>query len=313
MVMSRWSASAFGLKLESAFPLWEEADDSSDEPGLTVAIDRAQPGAVASMLSPEPVLVWRTAIDGQPYEMWRGPAGDHRFAWGDGAVFHLSSAADVLTCGFVDADDPGAVRVLCDTVLWSISLLRGYELLHAGAVRLGDAAVAIAAESGTGKTSLVAELLGRGGELLSDDILALSHADDGQVVGHPSPPLMNLPLTLQSFAPGPEIARLGDEAWVRVRARSTGPRQLTAICLLERACGTDTRLERHPRGSLAVLPHALAFPGARERLRQRFELLGDLVANAPVLRLVAGADGSPNNLADLIERELVVSALAVAA
>jgi hypothetical protein len=267
------------------------------------------------MLSPAAVPVWNTVIDGHPYGMSRGSGGDHRFTWGDRAIFHLNAAADVLTCGFSDVEDAAARRVLCDTVLWSISLLRGYELLHAGAVCLGPAAVAIVADSGTGKTSLVAELLRRGGALLSDDILALSYSDGDHVVGHASPPLMNLPLASLATLPGAvghPVAVLDDEAWVSVTAHASEPCPLSAICLLERADGLPTALGRHPRGPLALLPHALALPGSRERLRHRFELLGDLIADVPVLRLTAGPDGSPSVLADIVESALETATLAVA-
>ncbi|HTU86225.1 MAG TPA: hypothetical protein VMF57_11670 [Solirubrobacteraceae bacterium] len=66
--------------------------------------------------------------------MHRGSAGDHAFAWGDRAAFHLNPAGNVLTYGFNATGDAAARRVLCDTVLSSVSLLRGYELLHAAAV-----------------------------------------------------------------------------------------------------------------------------------------------------------------------------------
>ncbi len=310
--MSRWSDLAFGLSFESVFPLWEEAEATLSHAGSPVEIRQKPPAAVASMLSQAPVRIWDTVIDGCAYEMWRGSAGDHRFTWGERAVFHLDVGAETLTCGFAADGDAGARRLLCDTVLWSVSLLRGYELLHAGAVSLGGETVAIVAASGGGKTSLVAELLCRGGELLCDDILALSSVD-GRVVAHPGPPLMNLPLASLDAMPaevGRVVAVLGEEAWVEVAGRVSEPRALSAICLLERGAGLPTGLAPHPRGPLMLLPHALALPGSRARLRHRFELLGDLISEVPVLHLTGGDEASPPVLADAIECELLAAGVA---
>lgn len=264
------------------------------------------PGTVASLLSESPTAVWDAVIDGHVYEMRRGSAGDHRFQWGDRAVFHLDPGGELLTCGLADPNDAGARRLLCDTVLWSVSLMRGYELLHAGAVCLDDVTICIVAASGVGKTSLLAELLRRDGELLSDDILALSRAG-GHVVAHPGPPLMNLPLGALESMPSAvcdPIARLDNEAWVHVTPRAPAPRRLTTICLLDRTPGLATRLAHHPRTPLALLPHAPAFRSARERRRNRFELFGDLISDARMVRLTAGEDGSPGVLADIIASEL---------
>lgn len=271
---------------------------------------RATPAGVArSLLSRDPVPVWETVIDGCRYEMHRGSDGDHRFAWADRAVFHLNPRGDALSCGFADADDAGARRLLCDTVLWSVSLLRGYELVHAAAIGRGEAAVALVARSGTGKSTLLAELLRRGGALLSDDVLALSRVH-GHVVAHPGPPLLTLPLGAQASGVGRPLAILGDEAWVSVTGRVSTPRTLGAICVLERAPGRHTGLEPQPMPALALLPHLLSFPRSRERQRNRFELVSDLVTQAPVLRLTAGDGATPGVLADLVELELLTPSLA---
>ncbi len=64
--------------------------------------------------------------------------------------------------------------------------LQGLELLHASAVSLGGRAIAFAALSGTGKSSLAAHLVASGAAFLTDDVLALERGMNG-VVAHPGP------------------------------------------------------------------------------------------------------------------------------
>lgn len=311
--MGSSSYSAFGVALVSDFVLWPQAAAPlCTRPALAVVMGRFD--AVASLSSRDPKLMWQTVIDGCTYEMHRGSAGDHCFSWGTRAVFHLTADADTLTCGFAEPEDPAARRVLLDTVLWSVSLLRGNELLHGGAVSYDGSAIAIVAPSGTGKTSLVAELIRRGAQLLTDDMLALSSVD-GQPVAHPGPPLMNLPLAqLPAHTElGAVLACLGDEAWITVDSQVVEPQPLRAVCVLERNPTAPTVLERHPRAALALIPHALAFPGESARRGRQLELLGDLSAATPVLRLSAGENAPPPVLAELIERDLMVAPVAAGA
>jgi hypothetical protein len=305
--MSSWRYSGFGLSLESDFPLLPVRIGavSGDEP--SVAIRRSSIEAVAASLRPASEPVWQTAFDGTPYRMDRGAAGFYLFQWGARAAFHLSSDACELTVGFRDRDDMGAMRLLLDTVLWSVSLICGYELLHASAICYGDDAIAFIAGTGGGKTSIAAQLLERGAELLSDDVLAMS-CDDGHVLVHPGPPVMNLPLEHGGVQPedlGQSLAVLGEEAWVSVEAVATKPRRLTAVYVLDRRDDDGTSIRRHAQPLLALLPHAFGFPGALGRLGRQFELLSDLVADTPVLSLSASTSCSPPELADLVERELL--------
>ena len=308
--MSSWRYSGFGLSIESDFALLPVRVGAVGAPGRSVAIRRSSLEDAAASLSASPELVWQTSFDGRDYRMERGSAGDYRFEWTGRAAFHLTPDARELTCGLGDRDDMEAIRLLLDTVLWSVSLICGYELLHASAISYGDEAIAFVAGTGGGKTSLAAELLLRGAELLSDDVLAMSY-DDGHVLVHPAPPVMNLPLDsgADPHDLGQTLAILGDEAWINVEAVATTPRRLTAVCVLDRQDSGTPRLASHPAGVLALLPHAFGFPGARTRLGRQFEILSDLVADTPVLSLSAAASCTPAELADVVERELTAPPL----
>ena len=309
--MSSWRYSGFGLSLESDFPLLPVRVGAAAAPGRSVAIRRSSPEAVAASLSAAAELVWETSFEDRSYRMERGAAGDYRFQWSDRAVFHLTPDARELSCGLDDRADMSAMRILLDTVLWSVSLICGYELLHASTVAYGDETIAFVAGTGGGKTSLAAELLRRGAELVSDDVLAMSR-NDGRVLVHPAPPVMNLPLGAIGLDPhdfGQTLAVLGDEAWINVEAVATTPRRLTTVYVLDRQDSGSPRVQQHPHGLLALLPHAFGFPNSTASLGRQFEILSDLIAGTPVLSLSAAPSCTPAQLADVVERELTVPPL----
>jgi len=156
---------------------------------------------------------WEGVIDGAPFVVERGVAGDHRFVHGahpgrhgipsggtpadeTRAIHHLSPDAGILQCAPADPADPSWWRVVLDSVLFTVALLQGYEALHAGAVATADGVIAITAASGGGKSTLLSELLGRGLALMADDVLVLepgdfvvkredSEAGRGDSVAHP--------------------------------------------------------------------------------------------------------------------------------
>jgi hypothetical protein len=293
---------AFGVALESALELPGLAEGTGREPALRISL-------VAEAPAPQPgVLLWETAIDGLPYRMWQRPDG-YLMVHEDSCDYFLNAALDELVCSPRDPASPGWRRFLLDTVLWSTSFLRGFELLHASAVAGPNGILAIASGTGGGKTSLVLELMRRGLALFSDDIVALSRGDDG-VAAHAGPALMNVPAAVEGH-PGRELARFGGERWVEVTEADTGPLRVNAICLLERSPGAELALERAETTALDLLRHSVGFEALRARRRARFELFAEL-ATTPVWRLTADLDEDTDGIADLLE-PLTAAAPAVVA
>src|SRR5207342_3502002 len=64
--------------------------------------------------------------------------------------------------------------------------LNGLALFHASAVVLDEQAYAFVGLSGSGKTSIAAQLVARGAQMLTDDVLALELAD-GEVSAFAGP------------------------------------------------------------------------------------------------------------------------------
>jgi hypothetical protein len=287
----------FALPLTSSFPL----------PGLTPV--PAQPDALSLQLAScaeiervwsdadgEPV--WVTAIDGRPYTMTRGRDGDYLMAYGQDARFLLSPDFRELRCCPARPSEAAWRRFLLDTVLWSSSLLRGVELLHASAVQDGVGVTAFAAFSGGGKSSLARELMRRGASLFTDDILALPPAH-GELRAHPGPALMNLPR--QEEGHGNVIGRFPDEDWVTVPRAACEPDRIAAICLLRRRSGAPLALRRLRPTVLDLLPFTLAFSHLPGRQRQRFLLFARVAADVPVYELSAPLEAPPSSLADVVE------------
>ena len=299
----RWRLNAFGLGIEADFPIAGATDQpvgAAADTGLTLR--RASRAELEPLAAQARMLRYLQTFDGCHYAMLEGGSGDVLFDYGPRALFHLTDDGLLLRCAAADEPDRSWERVLLDTVLWTASLLRGFELMHASAVATTAGVVAFAARSGGGKSSLAAEFIRRGGRLFCDDIIALDDAHS-DVVAHPGPPLMNLPRT-ESLEHAEVIARFGDEQWVRVRSASHSVQRIAAVVLIDRRKAAPTCCSAIDATSLTLLPHAIGFPHLDARARRRFELFGALAATARVVQLSADPDVPTAELADLVESRI---------
>jgi hypothetical protein len=118
--------------------------------------------------------------------------------------------------------------------------LRGLEVMHASGVVLGGKAVLIMGPSGAGKSSLAAALIGAGGQLLSDDAVALT-LGDGALSAYPGSVLLRLRATEDERLSAEERDALGHPAsFVNGRHRYLSAHmseavQLGSVLLLERS------------------------------------------------------------------------------
>ena len=292
--------SAFGLAVRLGFELPALERAAAGEGGRPLEVELGPPPAPADLEK----LVWETAFDGFGYAMYELTDGGHRFAYGDRATFNLSSDNRRLWCDVADVDEPGWQRLFLDTILWSCSYLRGYELLHASAVATPGGAVALVSGTGAGKTSLAAELLRRGATLLCDDVLALDRVN-GRLGGHAGPAVMNLPDAVAPLRGEHELATFPGERWVALERAASRPQPLRGICMLERRAGEKLALEPIDCTTIDLLPHAFAFRGAPERDARRFEVLSEVAAEVPVHRLVGDVDVPAAELAELVQTRLL--------
>ncbi len=306
---------AFGLELRASFQLPGMMPDEAHElPSLRLEL--TTPRELESAWSgadgpPE----WRGRLgDGLDLVIERGAAGDLLFSYGDHpdsrgvrARFLLDAGKQRLDCAPTQPDLDWQ-RALIGKVLSSISVMRGYEALHAATVDSPEGAVAIMAPSGSGKSTLAIELLRRGWPLFADDVLTLDRGDDA-VRAHPGTPHMNLAKSLSSDIDpqtlGTTLGILAGERWLAAHTTTKHPRPVRMLCLLERGPSLPLEIHTLPCNPLRLAPYMLGLSTDAERYRSRFDLYADLMESAMLARLTAGFEHRPEQLADLVEQALV--------
>ncbi|HEX3976854.1 MAG TPA: hypothetical protein VHW96_11350 [Solirubrobacteraceae bacterium] len=304
-----WAMTAFGMRIvaDICLPGASRRREDGEEPDLLL---RSVPRADLEDLTASPrYLRYLHSYEGCGYAMLEGVDGDVLFHYRERALFHLSAGRHVLRCA-VSESGTAWQRVLLDTVLWTVSLLKGFELLHAGAVVTSHGLIAVVGTSGAGKTTLATELLRRGGTLFADDILALEARGD-EVIAYPGPSLMNLPRSVEPWDPDAwdVLAELGDERWISVHRVPPLPQPVRAIVLLTPGA-TAAECVVVSQTSLALLPYMVTFTHLIERRRQQFEVAGALAAGASLLALSRPSRADPAGLVDLILESLESDATA---
>lgn len=306
--------SAFGLVLRSSFSLpGMDRVETDGAPSLALGLETPAEleAAWSGSLTPKP---WRGQLgDGHELTIEWGRDGDLLFDYGGGARYRLDPSRTGLGCA---PREPGTVewqRLLLSRVLPNVSLALEHEALHAAAVQTPRGVVAIAAPSGTGKSTLAAELMRRGSRFFADDVVALGRRE-GAVEAHPGSPHITVGPGPLSAPPaeqlGAVLGSFAEERWIEVRGASSGPCPVAAVVLLERAPGLSLRAEALPRSPLTLAPYMLGLPDDEPgREAGRFALYSDLVESTALLRLSADIGDRPEDLADALERALELSDL----
>jgi hypothetical protein len=295
---------AFGLAIASELELPGLRAAGTHEPTLTIRL------ATDVMARTGFTPVWRSRFsDGCVVTAEASDAGEQRLIYGDRSSFLIAADAGTISCDARDHDDPSWRRFLLDTVLWWTCLTRGMEALHGSAIALEGGVHVLAGGTGAGKTSLAAELMRRGNELFSDDVVLFDRRD-GALVAQPGPPLMNVPFGAGDTAElGTPLARFDDqgETWVAVHRSAADPAPIAGIVLLERADGLPLALERIDATVLDLMPHVWGLPHAAETAKDRFDAVSDIARAVPVARLTAGLDAPPAALAAFLDDALATA------
>jgi hypothetical protein len=302
---------ANGLVLSCAFKL--PGMLPADAHGLpTVSLQRVEADVLGASWSGAGASPWwRGRLgNGQHLTVQPGGAADVLFTYGERAEFLLDRGQRSLLCA-PRVDGLDWQRVLLTKVIPNVSVILGYEALHASAVDSPRGAVAILAPSGMGKTTLALALMRCGAPLFCDDILTLA-ATPGGVLAYPSSPHMNLVQNGASSTAGSvgsTLGVLGDDLWVAADAFAGEPRPVRALCLLERDPALSPKAQRVTPSPLALAPYMLGLSDDYARQRGRFALYAELASSATILRVTCGPADDPGELAGLIESELGLGAL----
>lgn len=304
--MSATQTVAYGLQLQSGFPL--PGTKPRVVSGLPVLrIEQAGPSELPH--APEgaaPALPeWSGRLgDGEPLLIERGRSGERVFRYGQRASFHLDGQMETLRCAPATAGLDWQ-RTLLGKVVPAVSVMRGYEALHAAAVLSPSGAVAIAAPSGTGKTSLALSLIERGWPLVADDVVVLSPAPGG-ALAHPGTAHVNID---ERSAPPPStnvrtIGVLAGERWSTVTPLAEHAARLRAVFVLVRAPGLACSATRLAASPLPLAPYTLGIAGGEARRASRFGLYAELAAGVPLFRLTAGTGDQPDAIAEILDQAL---------
>jgi hypothetical protein len=183
---------------------------------------------------------------------------------------------------------------LLGQVLPMVAVLRGMEPLHASAVRIGDTTVGVAGTPGAGKSSIALRLMLMGGELLTDDVLALER-DGDHVIAHPGHALVKVRPAELALLAEDERATIGvpqateEDGSVQFRVASgSAPAHLSGMYFLERpgGAGTIEFLPLAPMDPRPLLAHTFNFLiGDPERLRRQLDVAAAVAASCDVARV----------------------------
>jgi hypothetical protein len=255
---------------------------------------------------PPPVELWPelTPIYRSPQILEDGESFSYLYRLPECEVLRFSHVADF----YLGADrivshllDPAyrhllELRLLGPVFCYWLERL-GLPVLHASAVRLPEGAAAFLSNNHGGKTGLAAALLQAGGQLLTDDLLAVEETASGVFLARPSYPQMRMwPDEATYFLGGYEDLAIVHPDYTKRRVPvgagfSPLPAPLAALYLPERQDPSRREIEIVPvspsQAVLAVVRHSFS-PYLVEAVGwqpRRLELFSRMVKAVPVRRL----------------------------
>lgn len=190
-------------------------------------------------------------------------------------------------------------RLLIAQVLPLAATLQGLELLHASAAEWNGRTFGLVARAGTGKTSVAAHVVARGGVLVTDDVLALEERDD-VVVAHPGAASLSIdPAELMRMPPtgrqrlGPNVGRA--DKVVLAAEVATAPTPLRRIYFLERPSSGRLRIAPLAPDPVRLLANSFnTYVRTPGRIVNQLAVVDRLAQTVPAfsVRIPSGEDAS---------------------
>jgi hypothetical protein len=282
-----WSGEAFGLSIRSAIPLpglIRGVQPAGTRPlGIGVAkldppvAGRAERVAELRQDSGQVVLAIDQDEDGYRIDVHRAGA------------FWLTADGRRVTCAPPVAGASKAWRdYLMGQVLPFAALLQGLEVFHASAVELDGGAVAFAAASGLGKSTLALNLHVAGAGFVTDDVVAVD-LSEGEAVVHPGLASAKVRRAAADLVDSRQLGSPAggdsDELRFDLDAART-PLPLRAFCVLDRSPDGSLRVDEvaDPARWLLASTFNLVV-NTPERLAGQLEVCAAIAHGARVLRV----------------------------
>jgi hypothetical protein len=297
---------AFGLAVEAAF----------DAPGLPPGPSAADLPAVRLELAPRDRIDarWRPRAPERLLEEDFGASTPARTIDRDERLGYrlyarrfglalISPRGDRVTCA-----PPGVAawrwqRFLVGRVLPWAAVLRGREVFHASAVRVGDRAIAFVAPTGGGKTSLALRMVLGGAGFVTDDVLALEPAA-GQVLAHPGAAILSVRPAERAAIERGDWRRLGrvlgssGKTYVAVE-REPDPLPLGAVYFLSWRSGRAPSIESGGVDPAVLLGSSfVASVSTPQRLAGLLDVCAAIARDVPLFRVHADPAAGSGVLAE---------------
>ncbi|MFL5913605.1 MAG: hypothetical protein ACJ768_23960 [Gaiellaceae bacterium] len=307
---------AFGLDVEAAF----------DAPGLPPGAPRRRLPSVRLELAARAEIDarWRPAMPERLLEEEFGGATPARTIDRDEALgYRLYARHFGLALISPDGDQvlcapPGVAawrwqRFLVGRVLPWAAVLRGREVFHASAVRVGDHAIAFAGATGFGKTSLALRMVMRGAGFVTDDVLAIERDPSGVALAHPGASILSVRPAERALLGRGELRRVGrvlgssGKTYVALE-REQAPLPLGSIYFLAPGRGHGTRIEpcrSDPR--LLLGSSFVASVATPERLARVLDVCAAISQGVPLFRAHVDPDAGSAALAAAIHEHALAS------
>jgi hypothetical protein len=331
---TQFAYSAFGLRLVSSRPLHRLTPISGETAIADLRIEFLDDNEAIG--DPAGEALWYTTdiLDDQgnpALRIWKGrSAGEYFIRYVNGLTFCLNSAITRVRvlCG-QPMNHADVCSFLLGPVIGIALRMRGTTCLHASAVEILGSAVAFLGEMGAGKSTTAAIFARNGHAVLTDDIVALEKYGDA-FFARSSYPFLNLLPDSMALVFGSHNGRCSPDTEIDTEVEKTqlmldgrGLRfesrllALDRVYILERAseAAATTILPVPPREALIELSsQTYANKILDQQMRAReFQMLGELVKNVVVRRLIAPANAPEiDNLYRTVIQDFSSSALAPA-
>lgn len=207
----RWRGRALGLVLESSAPFPGAQPAPGARAGRVTTWREESAEAIDSKwkIGAGDLLLERRHSDGRLFLRVDGHATFGFRVWAPYYGRHLVSTDGRSIASALPSVPPARwQRLFFAQVLPLASALNGLCLFHGSAVALGGHVVAFVGPSGSGRTSLTAQLVALGASFVTDDVLALETAGAGVVV-HPGPARLSIDEAELRRVPSTQLPRLG--------------------------------------------------------------------------------------------------------
>jgi hypothetical protein len=306
-----WRARAFGLEIEASFEAPGLPPASGPPVGRRTQLDLVSEEGIDSDWpagAATRVLEERFDDGGPARTIDVHPRRGYRLYARHFGLARISPTGEHVECA-PPPDEPWSwQRFLVGRVLPWAAVLRGYEAFHASAVAFDGRAVAFVGPTGAGKTSLAVQLVYRGGEFMTDDVLALG-SDEGGLLAHPGAGIASVRPAERATIPDERWNALGQELGHSVKTyvelpRAELPLRLAALYFLEREDGATVEpLERLDPRLLLASTFVLGVQ-TPERLRNQLDVCAALAREVPMFRLRVATGMAAERLAGEVHTHL---------